>query len=182
MYDIKTCLPFIAVQVALRWRTEREVIDGRGQFSCGHKACTSRDALRSWEVNFAYTEHGGRHNALVKVRLCIDCSDMLNYRSRKREVKKLRKATRKSTKKPGGAVRDKSHSGAGTSASATASPADMKASKDAESVSMGDEEEPANAAKLSEPATEGQCWSKATTVEEKSREEEFDEYLEDLLL
>lgn len=29
---------------------------------------------------------------------------------------------------------------------------------------------------------ETQCWSKPSDVEDKSREEEFDEYLEDLLL
>lgn len=29
---------------------------------------------------------------------------------------------------------------------------------------------------------ETECWQKTSTVEEKSREEEFDEYLEDLLL
>lgn len=36
--------------------------------------------LQSWEVNFAYVEVGEKKNALVKVRLCKDCSYKLNYK------------------------------------------------------------------------------------------------------
>ena len=39
-----------------------------GQFECGAKRCTEREGLRSWEVNFAYVEHGAKKNALVKLR------------------------------------------------------------------------------------------------------------------
>ena len=52
----------------MRWRVEKEVVAGKGQFICGDKACTSRDGLKSWEVNFAYNELGERKNALVKLR------------------------------------------------------------------------------------------------------------------
>jgi hypothetical protein len=55
-------------KVAMRWRVEREVIAGKGQFSCGAKRCEARDGLRSWEVNFAYVEKAERKNALVKLR------------------------------------------------------------------------------------------------------------------
>lgn len=65
---------FLVFQVALRWRTEKEVIDGKGQFICGHKICTETLELRSWEVNFAYVEHGERKNALIKVRKYKVCS------------------------------------------------------------------------------------------------------------
>ena len=40
-----------------------------GQFECGAKRCTEREGLRSWEVNFAYVEHGEKKNALVKLRM-----------------------------------------------------------------------------------------------------------------
>ncbi len=52
----------------MRWRIEKEVVDGKGQFICGEKKCTNKDNLKSWEVNFAYSEHGERKNALVKLR------------------------------------------------------------------------------------------------------------------
>lgn len=52
----------------MRWRIEKEVVIGKGQFICGSRACEERDTLRSWEVNFAYLEHGAKKNALVKLR------------------------------------------------------------------------------------------------------------------
>jgi len=78
----------INVQVGLRWRTEKEVIDGKGQFVCGNKSCSSDQSLASYEVNFGYSEHGERKNALVKIRLCPDCAYRLNYKKEK-ERKKL---------------------------------------------------------------------------------------------
>lgn len=54
-------------QVALRWRIEKEVVSGKGQFICGNKYCNSQENLRSWEVNFAYVEHGEKKNALIKL-------------------------------------------------------------------------------------------------------------------
>ena len=67
--------------MALRWRVEKEVIVGKGQFICANKRCDCRDNLTSWELNFAYVEDLKRKNALVKVRLCEQCSAMLNYHS-----------------------------------------------------------------------------------------------------
>lgn len=55
-------------QVAMRWRIEKEVVLGKGQFICGGRSCEEREALRSWEVNFAYLEQGAKKNALVKLR------------------------------------------------------------------------------------------------------------------
>lgn len=54
-------------KIALRWRIEKEVVLGKGQFICGNRKCEENDQLRSWEVNFAYDEHGERKNALVKL-------------------------------------------------------------------------------------------------------------------
>lgn len=54
-------------QIALRWRVTTEVISGKGQFICGHKICTEKDNLKTWEVNFLYTENNVKKNALVKL-------------------------------------------------------------------------------------------------------------------
>jgi len=51
----------------LRWRTEKEVIVGKGQFECSSKTCKEKDNLRSWEINFGYIEHDEKKNALVKL-------------------------------------------------------------------------------------------------------------------
>ncbi|OQR79015.1 hypothetical protein BIW11_00214 [Tropilaelaps mercedesae] len=78
-------------KIAFRWRTNQEVVIGKGQFNCGEKTCKSDTELRSWEVNFAYIERGERKNALVKVRLCDKCSLKLNHRKQRKEVTKIRK-------------------------------------------------------------------------------------------
>lgn len=67
--------------IALRWRTEDEVVDGIGQFTCANQRCewhvepTIRTKLETYEVPFAYEEPGedgapARKQALVKVRCC----------------------------------------------------------------------------------------------------------------
>ncbi|KAI9159312.1 hypothetical protein H9P43_008652 [Blastocladiella emersonii ATCC 22665] len=76
--------------IAMRWRTQPEVLDGRGQWSCGNVACKRDRDLTSWEVPFRYREPadgGAEHRALVKLRLCPKCSDKLHYR-RDRDRKK----------------------------------------------------------------------------------------------
>lgn len=56
----------------MRWQTEAEMIAGKGQFICGAKHCKESDSLKTWEVNFAYIEHGEKRNSLVKLskKLC----------------------------------------------------------------------------------------------------------------
>ncbi|KAI7755915.1 hypothetical protein M8C21_007180, partial [Ambrosia artemisiifolia] len=53
-------------KVGLRWRTEKEVISGKGQF-----------------VNFAYFEAGENKQALVKLVACESCAKKLLYRKLK---------------------------------------------------------------------------------------------------
>eukprot|EP00300_Choanocystis_sp_HF-7_P011641 c17555_g1_i1.p3 GENE.c17555_g1_i1~~c17555_g1_i1.p3 ORF type:complete len:294 (+),score=86.34 c17555_g1_i1:35-916(+) len=67
-------------KVGLRWRIEKEVITGKGQFSCGNKRCLNATDLTSFEVPFSYMEDNQRKRALVKVRLCDDCGHKLNYK------------------------------------------------------------------------------------------------------
>nr|CAG8434013.1 9065_t:CDS:2 [Entrophospora candida] len=80
-------------KIALRWRIEKEVISGKGQFICASTKCSDTNDLKSWEVNFAYMEDGEKKNALVKIRLCPKCSDKLNYRKKHEEAKKHKGAT-----------------------------------------------------------------------------------------
>ena len=135
----------------MRWRTEAEVVSGKGQFQCGSRKCRENERLRTWEVDFAYKEDGERKNALVKVRLCPDCSYKLNYGHKRKEVKK-RKRKRK-----------------------------RKASS-----SSSSDEEVEKKRKVEEKVEEEKAkdiWSQPIQVEqEKSREEDFSEYLEDLFM
>jgi DNA-directed RNA polymerase subunit M/transcription elongation factor TFIIS len=89
----------------MRWRTQKEVFEGKGQFICGAKGCDKKAGLRSfevrshvsnrcssklnlsWQVNFAYEEEKLKKNALVKLRLCPECGQKLNYK----HLKRLRK-------------------------------------------------------------------------------------------
>ncbi|XP_054718324.1 protein FRA10AC1-like [Uloborus diversus] len=66
-------------KVGMRWRTEKELIVGKGQFFCGNVHCERKDDLNTWEVLFGYSEHGEKKSALVKLRLCERCSDKLHY-------------------------------------------------------------------------------------------------------
>lgn len=67
-------------RVGLRWRTQKEVISGKGQFVCGSIGCEEREGLSSYEVPFGYVEAGVRKRALVKVRLCREHAQQLNYK------------------------------------------------------------------------------------------------------
>ncbi|KAK3595865.1 hypothetical protein CHS0354_014689 [Potamilus streckersoni] len=153
-------------KIALRWRIKQEVFDGKGQFMCGNRKCKETEGLRSWEVNFAYVEHGQKKNALVKLRLCPDCSYKLNYHHRKKEVlpkKKETKETEKSSKK----IRlDEISDDKESSHSGRIEESDKK--KEGSESSIDDESD---------------VWKGPVKLtEEKSREEEFDEYFADMFL
>ncbi|KAL5708211.1 hypothetical protein ACHQM5_019031 [Ranunculus cassubicifolius] len=70
-------------KIGLRWRTEREVIAGKGQFICGNKQCEEKSGLASYEVNFSYQEAGENKQALVKLVCCKICADKLVYKKMK---------------------------------------------------------------------------------------------------
>lgn len=63
--------------VAMRWRTEAEVISGKGQFECGNITCENASSLTDVEANFVYFEQGIKKNALVKLSLCCKCLDII---------------------------------------------------------------------------------------------------------
>ena len=149
-------------KVAMRWRTEKEVVAGKGQFSCGERKCKEDDpsALRTWEVDFGYVEAGEKKNALVKVRLCPDCSYKLNYRRKRKEV------TKKSKRKDKKRRRREEVEG------------EREDILDEKVAKMREEEQ--------EKKMEAQAkdiWKAPVEVEqERSREEDFSEYLEDLFM
>lgn len=89
-------------KIGLRWRTENEVVSGRGQFTCASKHCESTLNLHSYEVPFEYYEKQVKKNELVKVRVCIDCAKKLFYEKLRTMRKERRKRRRKSDGDSGG--------------------------------------------------------------------------------
>lgn len=152
-------------KVGMRWRIEKEVLDGKGQFSCGEKRCEEVEDLRTWEMNFSYIEQEEKKNALVKLRLCRECSYKVNYYHKRKEVTKKsrdkhRSFKRKWQKKQKYEKRQK-----------------LEAEEE-ETVVESD-----NSQVTEETESEDNIWKgPAKITEEKSREEEFEEYLEDLFL
>lgn len=96
-------------KVGLRWRTEQEVVTGKGQFECGNRACHERAGLASFEVPFAYREKGLSKEALVKVRVCPSCAIKLNWKKEK-QLRKLEKALHALSGKRKGAADDSDRS------------------------------------------------------------------------
>lgn len=59
-------------QFGMRWRMEKEVVSGKGQFACANKKCDERKKLRTWEVNFGYFKVSKeKKNAFNQYRLCF---------------------------------------------------------------------------------------------------------------
>lgn len=62
-------------RIGMRWRTEPEVMNGKGETICGNKVCTKDKELSTWELNFKYKENSEVKNTLVKVKCCNNCSE-----------------------------------------------------------------------------------------------------------
>ena len=171
--------------VAMRWRVEKEVCEGKGQFVCGNKHCLRSEGLVSWEVNFAYVEQAERKNALVKLRLCPKCSKKLNYHkkckvwggSSKSSKKGKREKTRKHKRR-----KHRRH----LSSERKDDKGQSSDSGTEQSGSGGEEEAEPVAEDGSVTGTEpssSAVWKKpAEAFLEKSEVEEFDDYFKDMLL
>ncbi|KAF7730166.1 hypothetical protein EC973_002774 [Apophysomyces ossiformis] len=152
-------------KIALRWRTENEVISGKGQFVCASTRCDSTESLNSWEVNFGYVEEGIKKNELVKVRLCAECSDKLNYKTKKRLLSKTKKRAREEEEEHAVSKRPKS----------------SKAASDEEQEEQSENEDEEQSRKEADDKASN-IWSKPLEAkEEKTKEEEFEDYFADLL-
>ncbi|XP_068875792.1 protein FRA10AC1 isoform X10 [Aphelocoma coerulescens] len=161
-----------------RWRHEKEVISGKGQFSCGNKHCDEEEGLKSWEVNFGYVEHGEKRNALVKLRLCPECSHKLNFHHRRKEVKthKKRGTAVQSSKEPKSKKTKLSRSAKKKSKKKTHK--DQVSSDDS-----GNSDKDSDDSNAEDGPSEADFWKgPLREADEKSREEEFDEYFQDLFL
>ncbi|GMI95725.1 hypothetical protein like AT4G15030 [Hibiscus trionum] len=90
-YCIADMSQYRSGKIGLRWRTEKEVISGKGQFLCGNKHCNEKDGLASYEVNFSYFEAGENKQALVKLVTCERCAEKLHYKKRKEELERKQK-------------------------------------------------------------------------------------------
>ena len=183
-------------KIALRWRIEKEVVAGKGQFACGNKHCLGREELQSWEVNFVYLEQGEKKNALVKLRLCPECSAKLNYHhkrklwktSSKDEHKKLskkQKSSKKHHKKHG--RREHESSSRKKNHRREKSPSDSEQSSSGDS-DLKDTQSTSQSGKASTSEDGGgnhgdEIWSKPPEAFlEKSKEDEYDDYFKDMLL
>ncbi|CAG9860065.1 unnamed protein product [Phyllotreta striolata] len=151
-------------KIALRWRVEKEVISGKGQFVCANKKCEEEERLTTWEVNFGYIECGEKKNALVKIRLCPDCSKKLNYHSKKKEVKRLKRKRHVSETNEKSVINETSS---------------IKTTQNSPNSSVAEvlEEPTINAATSDESP-----WENHKPIEQKSRDEEMEDYLQSLLL
>ncbi|CAF1552253.1 unnamed protein product [Adineta steineri] len=70
-------------KIAMRWRIDREIVSGKGQFICSEKRCDEKEKLRSWEVLFGYVEHGKKTRCF---RLCPSCTKKLHFGHKVKEV------------------------------------------------------------------------------------------------
>ncbi|XP_020683608.2 protein FRA10AC1 isoform X2 [Dendrobium catenatum] len=86
-------------KIGLRWRTEKEVISGKGQFICGNRHCDEKDGLGSYEVNFSYIEAEENKQALVKLVACKRCAEKLVYNRNKEKEKLLKRDQEEITRK-----------------------------------------------------------------------------------
>ncbi|KAJ7564708.1 hypothetical protein O6H91_02G029400 [Diphasiastrum complanatum] len=86
-------------KVGLRWRSEKEVTSGKGQFICGNKSCSEEEDLHSYEVNFNYKEAGELKQALVKLRVCPRCAHKLNYKKERERKRQLRREEKENQKR-----------------------------------------------------------------------------------
>ena len=97
-YAIANLSRFESGQVGLAWRTESQVISGKGQFICGNISCSENDKLKEFELDFVYKENDETKNELVKVCLCEECAYKLNYKKIKKKEEKKRKRKREKEK------------------------------------------------------------------------------------
>jgi protein FRA10AC1 len=187
-------------KVAMRWRTQAEVVAGKGQFECGNVACQAKEGLKSWEVNFGYVEGGEKKNALVKIRLCGECSVKLHWkkakereveeREREREEKKRNEVKRTQdsedeedeVERDSGERRDSAKGRKRTKTDGDASASSSEAEEPGDD-QHDNEDEPPVPSKVYKHSEASKIWSaprKEREEEGKTREQEFDEFFEGL--
>lgn len=109
------------------------------------------------------------------IGLCTNCSDKLNHHSKKREVKRIKKQTKHNHHRHNDAVASTSTSSCSTTDDSTTTENEMNSLKKNETI-------PNRGNEVAHQQLEQIFWSKSTDDVEKTREEEFDDYLANLLL
>lgn len=156
-------------KLGLRWRTQAEVVAGKGQFSCGAKRCDAVDGLASFEVLFAYEEAGEAKNALVKLRVCPACATKLNHGRGERALRPCARDAEDALQRK----RRRAEAAAPHPRSRTTAAAEEAAEPAAVTAAAAAPEVDAAAAQLSE----AEHWGAPVRADaEPSREEEFDAY------
>lgn len=175
-------------KVAMRWRIGREVNEGKGQFICGARKCDVMEGLKTWEVNFGYIEEEEKKNALVKLRLCSECSYKLNYHHKHKRIKqkKLKKKKSKKYKKENKKKKSKKKDRKVSSSSESEDTSDHHSSTDDEDdkkKGVGIIKQGESSSSSKDDASAENIWKKPVEVEiERTRDEEFDDYFEDLFM
>eukprot|EP00727_Mastigamoeba_balamuthi_P013111 m51a1_g8422 putative protein fra10ac1-like (270) ;mRNA; r:326170-327148 len=177
--------------VGLRWRTEKEVVSGKGQFVCGAKGCEAQEGLKSYEVDFCYKEAGERKQALVKFRVCPACAEKLLYRSSRRHAKRdhvdsSREAPHAKAKRTESPQRAQDPAPAGQAEAGEpvrcAAETAQAAAAAAPVVPKAEEAEAPEAPPRSEvKQATGDEWKKQPTAE-KTRDDDFDDYFSGMFL
>lgn len=182
-YAITDLTQYKKNRIAFRWRLEKEVVDGKGQFVCAQKkTCSETDGLRTWEVPFGYAEDDRKKVTLVKVRLCAECSAKLNHNQKYREVRKaqnritlLEERQRQLTADQNAAARKRRAEK--EKVKEESDPKKVKTDKEINEKIKQDEEE------LGDDVDPEAIWKKPANVdEEKTKEQEYEEYFQDLFL
>ncbi|CAK9299227.1 unnamed protein product [Gordionus sp. m RMFG-2023] len=182
--------------IGMRWRTSKEVLSGKGQFICGEKSCTKTgNDLASWEVNFSYSEVNEKKNALVKARLCPECSVKLNFKHlHDKSINKNLK--RKSTENDDINRKNKIKKTKKKKSKDKEINIDAEKLKDTHKIEMESESYfetqktellgDGSTSKVAQVKVGNDVWTAKSMVTkdnvEKSREEEFDEYFQDMFL
>jgi len=174
-------------RIAFRWRIEKEVVSGKGQFICAQKkVCSEKEGLRTWEVNFGYVEDEKPKYALVKVRLCATCSAKLNANKKHREV--IREKNRLLLLKDQESQIDTEREKLRNQKRKKELDEKAKSSSESKKQRLTDKEQKEKI-KLDEEELgadnkeKSDIWKGPATVdEEKSKEQEMDDYFEDLFM
>lgn len=84
--------------VGMRWRTQGEVLEGKGRLICGALDCSytaaCAEGLISASTPFSYIEDGISHTVETRTVLCLSCHELL-ARSRSRAAASLAKRRRR---------------------------------------------------------------------------------------
>ena len=143
---------------------------------CGARKCEEGEGLKTWEVNFAYVEQDVKKNCLIKLRLCPDCSYKLNYHKKHKQVKKKKKKSKKretTKKKSKKRKRERRHDSGSASSSS-----ESEGEKDA-----GDKNGASASVEVKEKGEEVSIWKQPVEeTTEKTQDDLFDDYLEDLFM